>query len=254
MNIEDNFFSNVDFSDEEQVIIEQNETEINIPSQNEINQFLDTLPKSQIDSQNQVEELIDESDVSNIQIIASELENKNQDTVNKTIIESDCHIIGDIKSKSNVLICGVVKNGSVKAGGTITLSPTGFVEQGIFAKGDVLINKRNHDENKYINGTIQGQNITIDGGFIKGDVKAVETLKLSKDSVIVGNVICKKAIIDGAIQGNITANENIDLNSSAIIKGSVTSGAININPDAILDGTFTLTNNKTVDYDKIFKY
>lgn len=257
MNIstnDSNFFGDIseDFNEDTSIPVKPEPTPtINIIRPN-IKDDTDVLEDDELDDED-IEEENDEG--SEIEFSISKVIDSDTNTQknNQTIIADETIIEGNVKSKHNVILGGWIKEGTLKTGGSITVLPTGICDNGIYAKENILIQKQINDKNKYINGPIQGKNIVIDGGFIQGNVKAEGTLTLEKNSVIIGDVQAENLILKGAIKGNIIIKNNIEVKDSAIVKGTITTATINMNENAVLDCTLTLTNKKKIDLDTIFK-
>jgi len=81
--------------------------------------------------------------------------------------------------------------------------------------------------------------IRIDGKLI-GDISIKGLLILGQTGIIEGNIICKKADVQGMIKGKITISEIIALKENAKITGDIITNKISIEPGALFTGTCTM--------------
>lgn len=223
----ENFFSNM-----EEEFIENNETDNKIEIDNLVKI---AAPVTEEKSDSEINE-----ETQSISI--------DEEIIESTIIEKNCCIEGDIKSKGNIFLKGIVK-GTIKTSQNISISDTGNCDNGLYAKENIEINKQNK---QYMKGPLQGKCIRINNTFLEGNIKAADTVYINSNSVIIGDISAKNLILEGAVQGNITIDNNIDLKDTAVVKGTITTATINMDEKATLECTLTLTNKNNIDIDHIF--
>lgn len=130
-----------------------------------------------------------------------------------TVITSGTVINGDIVSEGDVTVDGRVK-GNIEIGGKLVI--TGELE------GDLTCGELYADSSK-INGIID----------VEGPVK------ISENSIIIGDIKAASAVIAGAVKGNIDITGAVVLDSNAKILGDINSKYVQINNGAVIEGRCT---------------
>ena len=153
------------------------------------------------------------------------------------------NIIGSIEHIGEIIVKGIIE-GDLKNHGKITIDKTGNVTKSISSDEEIVINGN-------VTGKVSGKNITINSAKMKGNINATGLVTIKENTVIVGNITCETAIIDGAIKGNLTVKGDLTLHKSAVVQGQVKTNTLKIESGVALDGSCTLTNSD-VDFDKIF--
>ena len=135
-----------------------------------------------------------------------------------TVIAPGTKIVGDIEADGFLQVGGSVK-GNLKVAATLDL-------------------------NGRIIGDIEAQDVSVVTSMVKGNVTARETLRVDKDTTIVGDVVARNAEIDGKIKGNVTVTERAHVKSDSVLMGNLVSGTVNVEEGAMLKGDISITSMK----------
>lgn len=130
-----------------------------------------------------------------------------------------------------------VETGTIPVGMIITgdIATSG----GVDLKGTVLGNidiggKLN------VSGSIQGNSKALEiyaqAAKITGDINCDNSVKIGPNSVVIGNISARSAVIAGAVKGDIDVRGPVILDSSAIIMGNIKSKSVQINNGAAIEG------------------
>ncbi len=95
---------------------------------------------------------------------------------------------------------------------------------------------------------VSESDIRIDGN-IKGTIQTKGKIVVGQSGIVVGNIICQNAEIEGTIEGKITVSDLLSLKSTANIQGEIFTGKLAIEPNAIFTGTCKMgefTTPKTI--------
>ena len=127
-----------------------------------------------------------------------------------TLISSSTGIIGSIESQGSVEIDGTVE-GDVKAGGELIVTGT-------------------------VIGNVEGLILSLNGGKIRGNVKAYNGIYLSDDAVLIGDIESNEAEIGGAVKGKIDVNGPVVLKTGAKVLGDIDCKSVQIQSGAVIEG------------------
>lgn len=91
-----------------------------------------------------------------------------------------------------------------------------------------------------VSGSIQGNSKAVEifaqAAKITGDIECDNSVKVGPNSVVIGNICARSAVIAGAVKGDIDVRGPVILDSSAIIKGNIKSKSVQINNGAAVEG------------------
>ena len=79
----------------------------------------------------------------------------------------------------------------------------------------------------------------LDGELI-GNFTSKGKIVIGPSGIIVGDIICKNADIEGKFEGNIQVDEMLNVKSTSIIKGDVVCGKLAVEPGADFTATCTM--------------
>lgn len=96
-----------------------------------------------------------------------------------------------------------------------------------------------------ITGKIEAEGDFRLDGEVEGTIICKGKLVLGQKGFVNGEIFCENAEISGEIKGNITINDTLSLHSTALISGDITTKILVIEPNAIFNGTCSMTSNKT---------
>lgn len=127
-----------------------------------------------------------------------------------TVISRSMVIEGEIVSSSDIDIYGDVK-GSIKTTGDIKVT------------GKII-------------GDIVGDNFTLTGCAIQGNIQAKGNVVIGTNTVIVGNISAENIKINGKVKGNLKINSSSEFLENALLAGDVHSQSISMSQGAKLHG------------------
>lgn len=153
--------------------------------------------------------------------------NKSAENSN-TIIAFGTKIGGDISSEGGISINGEVA-GSLTAKGNVSVMHNGKV------LGDITAIKMVNVAGK-VKGNIDAGIVAFDKAKVIGNVKSAKDVKISKDTVIIGNITATAAEINGAVNGDIDVKGPVTVSGTAIIKGNIKSATITMADGAAIEG------------------
>lgn len=133
---------------------------------------------------------------------------KPQDTV--SLIGEHTELTGDISTDDDLTIYGRVK-GNIKCSRSIQIY--GSVE------GDILC-----------------QDAVVTKASIHGNIECRETLKISEESDIEGNITTSALENGGSIRGDIHASGHICLSAQSVVSGDINAGTISVEQGACIQG------------------
>ncbi len=91
-----------------------------------------------------------------------------------------------------------------------------------------------------VSGSIQGNSKAVEiyaqSAKITGDIECDNSVKVGPNSVVIGNISARSAVVAGAVKGDIDVRGPVILDSSAIIKGNIKSKSVQINNGAAVEG------------------
>lgn len=138
------------------------------------------------------------------------------DTAAKTVsdetavITAGMTIVGDVVSEGSVELTGTI-NGNVDILGKLNITGT-------------------------ICGNSKASEIHADNAKITGEVVSDGSVKIGPNSVVIGNITAKSAVIAGAVKGDIDVQGPVVLDTSAIVMGNIKSKSVQINNGAVIEG------------------
>ena len=127
-----------------------------------------------------------------------------------TLISASTGVKGSIESQGSVEIDGTVE-GDVKAGGELIVTGT-------------------------VIGNVEGLILSLNGGKIRGNVKAYNGIYLSDDAVLIGDIESNEAEIGGAVKGKIDVNGPVVLKTGAKVLGDIDCKSVQIQSGAVIEG------------------
>jgi cytoskeletal protein CcmA (bactofilin family) len=141
-----------------------------------------------------------------------------------TVIAPGTVIDGNISSNEDLMIYGVV-NGDVLNANKLII----------------------HGE---VTGSINAKDISLVDSIIAGNVVAMNSTEMTKDSCILGDLTTENVVVSGKVKGNIEARGNGIFKKESIVLGNISVGTIVIEGGAKMRGFVTTTDgDKEVDED-----
>lgn len=108
-------------------------------------------------------------------------------------------------------------------------------------KGNIFVSDAFESHGKVI-GNVEGNDITLQGTAIKGNVVARNAIHVDEQTTVVGDVSSPSGEFRGKIKGNVTVDGLGHFSSSAILVGNLVSGTVIIDQGAMLKGDIEITS------------
>ncbi|MDD2217850.1 MAG: polymer-forming cytoskeletal protein [Eubacteriales bacterium] len=87
-----------------------------------------------------------------------------------------------------------------------------------------------------VNGNIVGQQVEMISSRMKGNINAVDSVIISIDTKLVGDISANTLRAEGKLKGNVVVKNGAELSSNAILLGNLTSSEILIEKGAVIRG------------------
>ena len=140
------------------------------------------------------------------------------------------------KAPASYLAPGTVLEGTLRSEGDVEIG--GTFKGNITSKGTVILRSGIH-------GNITAKNLNILDCDLVGDVVVSETVTISPNSSICGNVTAKEVKCAGSITGDLNVSENTALETTAQINGNIATGYISVVKGAVICGGMEIKPNST---------
>lgn len=100
------------------------------------------------------------------------------------------------------------------------------------------------DGSKIIGDILTESNLRIDGE-IQGNVSSASKVVVGATGIIIGNLTCLDADIEGSIEGILKIDNLLSLRSKAVINGEITTAKFQVEEGATFTGTCRMSNFST---------
>lgn len=87
-----------------------------------------------------------------------------------------------------------------------------------------------------VEGDSKASEIYCEKAKITGELSSTGSIKVGKESVVIGNLFATSAVIAGAVKGDIDVKGPVILDTSAIVMGNIKSKSVQINNGAVIEG------------------
>ncbi len=142
-----------------------------------------------------------------------------------------------------VITEGTTINGSISAEGAMEIN--GTVNGNVDSKGVLYVQG-------VVKGDVKADKLYVNTPRIEGNLTSVTDIKVSQDTVVIGDVKGSLAYVAGAVKGNIDVNGVVEVASTAIVKGDIIAKSIQVNNGAVVDGHFSLNYADIGNIDEFF--
>lgn len=139
----------------------------------------------------------------------------------------DSHFKNNLNEESSKIAAGMSINGDIQAEGGLLLM--GNLHGNISISGNLFISG-------HLEGNSSANNITAENAHIVGNMKSNTKINIGQETIILGNVAAKEAIISGAVKGDIDIQGHVIIEPSAIIMGNIKSKSVEISTGAVIEG------------------
>ena len=151
-----------------------------------------------------------------------------QEEIKMPVVQEDTFVsMADENAEVGIIPAGMMITGDIKTEGALDLRGT--------VLGNIEIGGKLN-----VSGSIQGNSKAVEifaqAAKITGDVECDNSVKIGPNSVVIGNISARSAVIAGAVKGDIDVRGPVILDSSAIIKGNIKSKSVQINNGAAVEG------------------
>ncbi len=175
----------------------------------------------------EIEELGEVEEIEEILEIEEVEEMAQEETIMATIPEDTFVSMADENAEVGIIPAGMMITGDITTAGALDLRGT--------VLGNIDIGGKLN-----VSGSIQGNSKAVEifaqAAKITGDVECDNSVKIGPNSVVIGNISARSAVIAGAVKGDIDVRGPVILDSSAIIKGNIKSKSVQINNGAAVEG------------------
>lgn len=146
-----------------------------------------------------------------------------------TVISSDAIVDGNLTLSSSVAVFGEI-TGTLKAG-DVLLKESGRVLGGIEGENVSIEGK--------VKGDIKGSNVTIGGCKVQGNIMAGNSMTISSDAIVVGNVTSGEGDVTilGKIKGDVESTGTVLLKTGSVVKGNITAVEVLIDKGTTFQGS-----------------
>lgn len=152
-----------------------------------------------------------------------------QEETPSTVISRSMVIAGEITSRGDIDVYGDVK-GSIKTDGDIK------------AAGKIT-------------GDIAGNNFTLNGCTVQGNITARGNVTIGQNTVVIGDIVAENIKLNGKVKGNLIISKMCELLENALLAGDVRAQTIAMNQGAKLHGNVSVAldgSQSEKEFDSIF--
>ncbi len=195
------------------------EAEEEFASESEVLQILEDEVQEDSDETEEVEEIEEIEEV--VDMVQEEV------TAVPEMKEDTYVSMTDENAEVGIIPAGMMITGDITTGGALDLRGT--------VLGNIEIGGKLN-----VSGSIQGNSKAVEifaqAAKITGDISCDNSVKIGPNSVVIGNISARSAVIAGAVKGDIDVRGPVILDSSAIIMGNIKSKSVQINNGAAIEG------------------
>ena len=102
-------------------------------------------------------------------------------------------------------------------------------------------------------GDLKARSVALNNARIKGNLDMAETLAVTENTIIIGDISADALKLSGKVRGNIFVNESALLTETALLVGNITAEYVTTQTGARISGSITTTSAKShIDIDSEF--
>lgn len=193
-------------------------------SDDAVEELLENADESVVEADNEIGEVEEIEEI----MENEEVMEMAQEEIKMPVVQEDTFVsMADENAEVGIIPAGMMITGDIKTEGAIDLRGT--------VLGNIEIGGKLN-----VSGSIQGNSKAVEifaqAAKITGDVECDNSVKIGPNSVVIGNISARSAVIAGAVKGDIDVRGPVILDSSAIIKGNIKSKSVQINNGAAVEG------------------
>lgn len=212
--------------DEEDALVEEFEAALAglEMSDDAVEELLENADESVAEANDEIGEVEEIEEIMEIE----EVMEMEQEEIKMPVVQEDTFVsMADENAEVGIIPAGMMITGDIKTEGALDLRGT--------VLGNIEIGGKLN-----VSGSIQGNSKAVEiyaqAAKITGDVECDNSVKIGPNSVVIGNISARSAVIAGAVKGDIDVRGPVILDSSAIIKGNIKSKSVQINNGAAVEG------------------
>ena len=193
-------------------------------SDDAVEELLENADESVVEADNEIGEVEEIEEI----MENEEVMEMAQEEIKMPVVQEDTFVsMADENAEVGIIPAGMMITGDIKTEGALDLRGT--------VLGNIEIGGKLN-----VSGSIQGNSKAVEiyaqAAKITGDVECDNSVKIGPNSVVIGNISARSAVIAGAVKGDIDVRGPVILDSSAIIKGNIKSKSVQINNGAAVEG------------------
>lgn len=193
-------------------------------SDDAVEELLENADESVVEADNEIGEVEEIEEI----MENEEVMEMAQEEIKMPVVQEDTFVsMADENAEVGFIPAGMMITGDIKTEGALDLRGT--------VLGNIEIGGKLN-----VSGSIQGNSKAVEiyaqAAKITGDVECDNSVKIGPNSVVIGNICARSAVIAGAVKGDIDVRGPVILDSSAIIKGNIKSKSVQINNGAAVEG------------------
>lgn len=212
-------------------------------SEEDVDDF-DDMDDDSVDTE-LLNELFDEEEVVDIPLVEEIAQEPTEEEIAQLVFapQTEQGLANKVaKDEVTIITKGTIINGNITSDGSLEIMGTIHGDIDCLGKltiiGDVI-------------GNSMATDIFVNTKRLEGSVNSEGSIKVSADTVIIGDITAASGVIAGAVKGEIDINGPIIVDASAIIKGNINAKSVQINNGAVIDGFCSLSYSQ-VDLESIF--
>lgn len=193
-------------------------------SDDAVEELLENADDAVVEAEEEIGEVEEIEEIMEIE----EVMEMEQEEIKMPVVQEDTFVsMADENAEVGIIPAGMMITGDIKTEGALDLRGT--------VLGNIEIGGKLN-----VSGSIQGNSKAVEifaqAAKITGDVECDNSVKIGPNSVVIGNISARSAVIAGAVKGDIDVRGPVILDSSAIIKGNIKSKSVQINNGAAVEG------------------
>lgn len=134
-------------------------------------------------------------------------------------------------AKKTIIADGTIIRGSLESDGMVDMD--GTIIGDLSCKSHLAITGK-------VKGGVKAEQISMNSAKVQGNVNASNSLSVSAETQIAGNIEGRDAIIEGYIKGNVTVIQDLTVCSDSVLVGDVTASSLEVQRGAVVDGRFSM--------------
>lgn len=134
-------------------------------------------------------------------------------------------------AKKTIIADGTIIRGSLESDGMVDMD--GTIIGDLSCKSHLAITGK-------VKGGVRAEQISMNSAKVQGNVNASNSLSVSAETQIAGNIEGRDAIIEGYIKGNVTVIQDLTVCSDSVLVGDVTASSLEVQRGAVVDGRFSM--------------